>query len=184
MYHEANLARFPPHQHDKIRLDHYELENEMLKGFRDFILRGNVVDLAVAVIIGASFGTITASVTADVITPIISALAGTPDFSSLVVHVPVLNPVPPPPHPAPGYIPPGEIHIGKLLNAIISFVLNAGAIYFGIVLPMQYLFKRFSPPAPPPPPSTRPCPECLSDIPLAAKRCSHCAQPVPQTLTT
>ena len=156
----------------------------MLKGFRDFILRGNVVDLAVAVIIGASFGGITASVTADVITPIISALAGTPDFSALVVHVPVLNPVPPPAHPPANYIPPGEIHIGKFLNTLISFVLNAGAIYFGIVLPMQYLLKRFSPPVPPPPPSTRPCPECLSDIPLAAKRCAHCAQPVAQTPVT
>jgi large conductance mechanosensitive channel len=171
-------------QPDQIRFDLKQLEDKMLKGFRDFILRGNVVDLAVAVIIGASFGAITASVTADVITPTISALVGAPDFSSLVVHVPVLNPVPPPAHPPANYIPPGEIHIGKFLNALISFVLNAGAIYFGIVLPMQYLLKRFSPPAPPPPPSTRPCPECLSDIPLAAKRCAHCAQPVAQTPVT
>jgi large conductance mechanosensitive channel len=151
----------------------------MLKGFRDFVLRGNVVDLAVAVIIGSAFATITASLTADVITPMISALVGAPDFTSLVIHMPVLHSLPPP---KPGTIPPGEIHIGKFLNALISFVLNAGAIYFGIVLPMQYLLKRFSPPAPPPPPSTRPCPECLSDIPLAAKRCAHCAQPVPQML--
>jgi large conductance mechanosensitive channel len=148
----------------------------MLKGFRDFILRGNVIDLAVAVIIGGAFGAITASVTADVITPTISALVGAPDFSSLVIHVPVLHPVKPPVNPKPTDIPPGEIHIGKFLNTLISFVLNAGAIYFGIVLPTQYLFKRFSPPTPPPPPSTRPCPECLSDIPLAAKRCAHCTQ--------
>src|SRR5580692_5357131 len=111
----------------------------MLKGFRDFILRGNVVDLAVAVIIGAAFGAITASLTADVITPMISALVGAPDFSSLVIHVPVLHPVTPPAHPPANYIAPGEIHIGKLLNAMISFVLNAAAIYFGIVLPTQYL---------------------------------------------
>jgi large conductance mechanosensitive channel len=156
----------------------------MLKGFRDFILRGNVIDLAVAVIIGGAFGAITASVTADVITPTISALVGAPDFSSLVIHVPVLHPVTPPAHPPANYIAPGEIHIGKLLNALISFVLNAGAIYFGIVLPTQYLFKRFSPPTPPPPPSTRPCPECLSDIPLAAKRCAHCTQPVAQLPVT
>ena len=76
-------------------------EEEMLKGFRDFILRGNVVDLAVAVIIGAAFGAITASVTADVITPMISALVGAPDFSSLVIHMPVLHHVPPPPNPLP-----------------------------------------------------------------------------------
>jgi len=150
----------------------------MLKGFRDFILRGNVVDLAVAVIIGAAFGAITSTLTADVITPVISALIGAPDFSSLVVHVPVLHHVTPPsPLPA-NYIPPGEIRIGKLLNAAINFVLVAGAIYFAIVMPMQYLMKKFIP-ATPVPVKTKPCPECLSDIPLAAKRCAHCAQPVP-----
>jgi len=154
-------------------------EKDMLKGFRDFILRGNVVDLAVAVIIGAAFGAITASVTADVITPTISALVGAPDFSSLVIHIPVLHDDPPPPNPLPAnYIRPGDIHIGKLLNALINFLLVAAAIYFAIVLPMQYMLKKFSPPAPPAPPVTKPCPECLSDIPLAAKRCAHCAQPV------
>jgi large conductance mechanosensitive channel len=152
----------------------------MLKGFRDFILRGNVVDLAVAVIIGAAFGAITTSVTADVITPMISALVGAPDFSSLVVHMPVLHPVTPPAHPQPGYIAPGEIHIGKLLNALINFLLVASAIYFGIVMPMQYLLKKFNPPAPTPEPAkTKDCPECLSSIPAAATRCAHCAQPVP-----
>jgi large conductance mechanosensitive channel len=150
----------------------------MIKGFRDFILRGNVVDLAVAVIIGAAFGAITASVTADVITPVISALIGAPDFSTLVIHIPVLHDVPPPPHPLPAnYIAPGEVHIGKLLNALINFLLVASAIYFAIVLPMQYLLKKFNPPAPAPP-ATKDCPECLSAIPVAAKRCSHCAQPV------
>ena len=151
----------------------------VIKGFRDFILRGNVVDLAVAVIIGAAFGAITTSVTADVITPVISALIGAPDFSTLVIHVPVLHNVPPPPHPLPAnYIAPGEIHIGKLLNALINFLLVAAAIYFAIVLPMQYMLKRINKPAPAGPPTTKPCPECLSDIPLAARRCAHCAQPV------
>jgi large conductance mechanosensitive channel len=141
----------------------------MLKGFRDFILRGNVVDLAVAVIIGAAFGAITASVTADVITPTISALVG----------VPVLHHVSPPPNPLPAnYIAPGEIHIGKLLNTLINFLLVAAAIYFAILLPTQYMLKKFSPPAPAPPPATKPCAECLSEIPLAATRCAHCAQPV------
>jgi large conductance mechanosensitive channel len=150
----------------------------MLKGFRDFILRGNVVDLAVAVIIGGAFGAITASVTADVITPVISALVGAPDFSTLVIHVPVLHHVTPPnPLPA-NYIPPGDIHIGKLMNALINFLLVAAAIYFAIVLPMQYLLKKFNPPPPPAPapPPTKTCAECLSEIPLAAKRCSHCTQ--------
>lgn len=152
----------------------------MFKGFRDFILRGNVVDLAVAVIIGAAFGAITASVTADVITPMIAALVGAPDFSSLVIHVPVLHAVPPPPNPLPAnYVAPGEIHIGKLLNALINFLLVAAAIYFAIVLPMQYMLKKFNTPEPAAAPSTKTCPECLSEIPLAAKRCAHCAQPVP-----
>jgi large conductance mechanosensitive channel len=152
----------------------------MFKGFRDFILRGNVVDLAVAVIIGAAFGAITASVTADVITPMISALVGAPDFSSLVIHVPVLHHVPPLPNPLPAnYVVPGDVHIGKLLNALINFVLVAGAIYFAIVLPMQYMLKKFGPVALPPPPATKTCPECLSDIPIAATRCAHCTQPVP-----
>jgi large conductance mechanosensitive channel len=150
----------------------------MLKGFRDFILRGNVVDLAVAVIIGAAFGAITASVTADVITPMISALVGAPDFSTLVIHVPVLHSVPPPPSPLPAnYVAPGDIHIGKLLNALINFLLVASAIYFAIIMPMQYMVKKFATPAVPPVlPTTKACPECLSEIPLAAKRCAHCAQ--------
>ena len=147
----------------------------MLKGFRDFILRGNVVDLAVAVIIGAAFGAITASLTGDVITPLISALVGAPDFSSLVVHVPVLHKVAPPsPLPA-GYIAPGELHLGKFLNALINFLLNAAAIYFMIVLPMKYLLIRFEAPAPP---STKVCPQCLSDVPLAATRCKFCTEPL------
>ena len=151
----------------------------IFKEFRDFLARGNVVDLAVAVIIGGAFGAITASVTADVITPTISALIGAPDFSTLVIHVPVLHSVPPPPSPLPAnYIAPGDIHIGKLLNALINFLLVAAAIYFAIVMPMQYLLKKFAPPAPPAPPATKACPECLSDIPIAAKRCAHCAQPV------
>jgi large conductance mechanosensitive channel len=148
----------------------------MLKGFRDFILRGNVVDLAVAVIIGAAFGAITSTLTADIITPMISALVGAPDFSSFVVHIPVLHHVAPP-NPLPkNYIPPGEIRIGNMLNALINFLLVAAAIYFSIVLPMKYMLERLNKPVAAP--ITKPCPECLSDIPLAARRCAHCAQPV------
>ncbi len=151
----------------------------MLKGFRDFILRGNVVDLAVAVIIGAAFAAITASVTADVITPFIAAIIGSPDFSSWVVHVPVLHAVPPPsPLPA-NYIAPGEIHIGRFLNTIINFLINAAAIYFLIVLPMKYVLSRMDKPAEPAPVSVKTCPQCLSEIPLAATRCKFCGEPVP-----
>ena len=148
----------------------------MFKGFRDFILRGNVVDLAVAVIIGAAFGAITASFTADVITPLISAIAGTPDFSSLVIHMPVLHAVTPPsPLPA-NYIPPGELHIGKLLNAIINFLIVAAVLYFLVVLPISKLLARLHPVLVDV--TTKPCPQCLSDIPLAAKRCKFCGEPV------
>lgn len=147
----------------------------MLKGFRDFILRGNVVDLAVAVIIGAAFGAITASMTTNVITPLISALIGAPNFDSLVVHVPVLHAVAvPSPLPA-GYVPPGEIQIGKFLNAAIDFLIKAAVIYFLIVLPMQKLLARINGPAAV---TTKACPQCLSDVPLGASRCKFCTQPV------
>ncbi len=149
----------------------------MLKGFRDFILRGNAVDLAVAVIIGAAFGAITSSLTADVLTPLISALAGTPDFSSLVLHLPVLHTVTPPsPLPA-NYIPPGELHIGKFLNSVINFLIVASVIYFLVVVPIGRLLVRMGmgPAAAVP---VKSCAQCLSEIPLAATRCRFCTQPV------
>ncbi|MEK6396620.1 MAG: large conductance mechanosensitive channel protein MscL [Terriglobus sp.] len=130
----------------------------MLKGFRDFILRGNVVDLAVAVIIGAAFGAITTSLVGDIITPLIAAIVGKPNFDYLVLHV----------H-------GGAIAYGKFLNALISFVLNAAAIYFLIVVPMKYVMAKFDKPAEV---TTKPCPQCLSDIPVAATRCKFCTQPV------
>jgi len=132
----------------------------MFKGFRDFVLRGNVVDLAVAVIIGAAFGAIVNSLVKDIITPLIAAIVGKPDFSALVLHV----------H-------GGALTYGNFLNAAISFLLIASAVYFLLVLPMQYVMKRINKPAEAAP-TTKPCPECLSDIPLAAKRCKFCAQPV------
>jgi large conductance mechanosensitive channel len=132
----------------------------MLKGFRDFILRGNVVDLAVAVVIGAAFTAIVNSLVKDLITPLIAAIFRQPDFSKLVLVV----------H-------GGHITYGNFLNATINFVLVAFAMYFFVVLPVNSLMKRFHK-APTPAPTTRPCPECLSDIPIAATRCSHCAQPV------
>lgn len=155
----------------------------MLKGFRDFILRGNVVDLAVAVLIGAAFGAITASLTADVLTPFIAGLVGAPDFSSWVIHGPVLHAVTPPnPLPA-NYVPPGEIHIGKFLNSLISFLINAFAIYVFVVVPVKaYLARKQGQPEPVAA-TTRACPECLSDIPLAARRCKFCSAEVPVAVT-
>jgi large conductance mechanosensitive channel len=136
-------------------------EEEMLKGFRDFILRGNVVDLAVAVILGAAFNAIVTSFVKDILTPLIAAVAGTPDFSSLVVK-------------ANGK----SVMIGNFLNAAISFLIVASVVYFGIVLPLNTLLAKLKKPAPEAPSSIKTCPECLSEIPLAAKRCAHCAQPV------
>ena len=137
----------------------------MLKGFRDFVLRGNVLDLAVAVVIGAAFGTIVTSLVKDLITPLIAAIVKKPDFSYLVLKINGAN-----------------ITYGNFLNALISFLLIAASVYFFVVLPVNTLMARMKLIAtPPPPPPTKPCPECLSDIPAAAKRCSHCGQPVPAT---
>ena len=133
----------------------------MLKGFREFILRGNVVDLAVAVILGAAFNAVVASMVKDVLTQLIAAVAGKPDFSGVVVK---LNGTP--------------IMIGSFLNATISFLIVASVVYFGIVLPLNKLMARLKKPEPPAAPTTKTCPECLSEIPLAARRCAHCAQPV------
>jgi large conductance mechanosensitive channel len=136
-------------------------ERTMLKGFRDFILRGNVMDLAVAFIMGAAFNAIVTSLVKDVLTQLIAAIAGKPDFSALVVKV---NGTP--------------ILIGNFLNATISFLIVAFVVYFFMVLPINSLMAKFKGPAPEAPPTTKTCAECLSEIPLAAKRCSHCAQPV------
>lgn len=132
----------------------------MLKGFRDFVLRGNVVDLAVAVVIGAAFTHVINSLVSDIINPLISATVRQPNFSYLVVQ-----------------INGGKITYGNFINAVIQFIIIAAAIYFFMVVPVQKLLKKFQPQKAEPP-KTRPCPQCLSDIPLAATRCAHCAQPV------
>lgn len=127
----------------------------MLKGFRDFILRGNVLDLAVGVIMGGAFGAVVTSLVKDVFTPFIGNLVGKPDFSAISYD---------------------HIMIGNFLNATIAFVLVSASVYFFIVLPANTLMAKFKKPIPETPPATKTCPECLSDIPIAAKRCSHCAQ--------
>jgi len=129
----------------------------MLKGFRDFVLRGNVLDLAVAVIIGAAFSTIVASLTKDIINPLIAALVGKPDFSALVAHV-----------------NGGVVTYGNFINAVIAFVLLAGVIYFFIVVPANHLMAKVKGPEAV---TNKTCAECLSEIPLAAHRCKFCGQP-------
>jgi large conductance mechanosensitive channel len=133
----------------------------MMKGFRDFVLRGNVVDLAIAVAIGAAFTAVVNSLVADVINPLIAAIFHKPDFSNLVLHV----------H-------SGAIKYGAFLNAIIAFLIIAFVIYFFIVLPLNKLLAKFNRGTIATPPAMKKCPQCLSDIPAAAQRCSHCTQPV------
>jgi large conductance mechanosensitive channel len=132
-----------------------------VKGFRDFILRGNVIDLAVAVVIGAIFTAVVTSLVTDLINPLLAATVGKPNFGYLILNV----------H-------GGQVKYGNFINAVIAFVLNATAVYFFIVLPFNALMKRVKPPVAEVAPATRTCPECLSQIPAAARRCFECGQPV------
>jgi large conductance mechanosensitive channel len=134
----------------------------MLKGFKEFLFRGNVVDLAVAVVIGGAFGAVVTALVKDLVTPLIAAIAGKPDFSALTFTV-----------------NNSKFLYGEFLNAVVSFLLIAGAIYFIIVVPMNALQARLAKPAAPPAPATKECPECLSAIPLAARRCAHCTAILP-----
>jgi large conductance mechanosensitive channel len=129
----------------------------MLKGFREFMMRGNVIDLAVAVVMGAAFGAVVASFVGNVLTPLIAATVHKPDFSALTWN---LN----------GAV----ISYGTFLNALISFLLVAAAVYFFIVAPMNAWKARSEREGTPVDPTTRKCPECLSDIPIKARRCAYC----------
>lgn len=134
----------------------------MLAGFRKFILRGNVIDLAVAVVIGAAFGAVIASLVADVITPLIAAIAGKPDFSAYAVT-----------------INGSQIFYGKFVNAVVSFLLVALGVYIFFVAPMNAWQERRNRGAAPPDPTTKKCPECLSEVPIAARRCAQCTSALP-----
>lgn len=133
----------------------------MLDGFKKFILRGNVVDLAVAVVIGAAFGAVVSSFVTNIITPLIAAIAGKPDFSAFEV---VVN--------------GSHITYGTFLNSLISFLFIAAAVYFFVVAPMNYVNERRLRGEAPPDPTTKKCPECVSEIPIAARRCPQCTAAV------
>ena len=126
----------------------------MLRGFREFVLRGNVIDLAVAVVIGAAFGAVVTAFVKDLITPAIAAVAGKPDFSAWVIPV-----------------GSSQLLIGDFLNALISFLLIAAAVYFFLVAPVNAIAARRKAAAGP---TTKKCTECLSDVPLGARRCAFC----------
>ena len=133
----------------------------MLDGFKKFILRGNVVDMAVGVVIGAAFGGVVGSLTKGLLTPLIGALVKLPDFSNLKYNV-----------------RGSDFLIGDFLNAVISFLLIAAAVYFFVVVPINWLMARMHKDEPAAAPITRKCPECLSEIPIAARRCAFCASVV------
>lgn len=130
-----------------------------MSGFRKFLLRGNVVDLAVAVLIGASFGLVITAFTRDFVTPLLAAIGGNPDFGRL--HFTVNRAV---------------FSYGDFLNFVIAFIILAAIIYFFVVVPINRLMERYKPTAEEPVP-TKDCPECLSSIPAPARKCAFCASP-------
>ncbi len=132
----------------------------MFKGFKQFLLRGNVVDLAVAVVMGAAFGAVVESFVKSLLTPLIAALFGKPDFSAISFTI------------------NGSVFaVGMFLNALISFLLIAIAVYYFVITPVNHIIARMNRGETPPDPTTKKCNECLSEIPIAAKRCAHCTQP-------
>jgi large conductance mechanosensitive channel len=133
----------------------------MLDGFKKFILRGNVVDMAVGVVIGAAFGGVVTELTKAFLTPFIALIVGKPDYLSLKFTIRGTT-----------------FLIGEFINAVISFVLIAAAVYFFVVVPINWLIARMHKADKPADPTTKKCPECLSEIPIEARRCSHCTQPV------
>ena len=133
----------------------------MLKGFREFVLRGNVLDLAVAVVIGAAFGAVVTAFVKDLLTPLIAAVVGKPDFSAIRFEV-----------------NGSKFLVGDFFNALIAFLLVAIAVYYFVVLPVNTLMARMKKEPPPPDPTTKKCPECQSEIALAARRCAFCTSAV------
>jgi large conductance mechanosensitive channel len=133
----------------------------MLSGFKQFILRGNVVDLAVGVVIGAAFGSVVTAFTKDLLTPLIAAVVGKPEFSAINFTL--------------GH---AVFPVGDFVNALVSFVLIATAVYFFVVTPINALVSRMHKAPAPADPTTKKCPECLSEIPIDARRCGFCTQPL------
>ena len=136
-----------------------------MKGFRQFLLRGNVIDLAIAVVMGAAFGAVVSALVKDLLTPLIAALVGKPDFSALSFT-----------------INNSKFLYGDFINAVISFLLIGAAVYYFIILPMNTLIARARRGQVPPDPTTKKCPECLSEIPIDARRCAFCTSTLAVTL--
>jgi large conductance mechanosensitive channel len=133
----------------------------MLKGFKQFLLRGNVIDLAVAVVIGGAFGKIVTALVKDLLTPVIAAVGGQPHFDGIKFT-----------------INKSEFLVGDFINEIIAFIMIATAVYFFVVVPVNAVMARAQRGEAPPDPTTKQCPECLSTIPIQARRCAFCTSPV------
>ncbi len=133
----------------------------MFKGFREFVLRGNVLDLAVAVVMGGAFGAVVTALVKDLLTPLIAAVVGKPDFSAIAFQ-----------------INGSKFLVGDFINAIVSFLLIAAAVYFFVVLPVNTLMARIRRGEAPPDPTTKKCPECVSEVAIAAKRCPFCTSAI------
>jgi large conductance mechanosensitive channel len=132
-----------------------------MKGFKQFILRGNVLDLAVAVVMGAAFGAVVTALVKDLLTPLIAAIVGSPDFSGIAVDV-----------------NGSKLLVGDFMNAVIAFLMLATVVYFFVVLPVNSLMARLRRGEAPPDPTTKKCPECLSDVPIGARRCAFCTSTI------
>jgi large conductance mechanosensitive channel len=132
----------------------YRSGDEVLQEFKAFILRGNMLDLAVAVVIGAAFGVVISSLVANIITPIIAIPSEAPDFSQLALT-----------------ISDSRILYGQFINDVIAFVLVAAAVFFLVIKPVNALMARHKPDVTAP---SKNCPECLSSIPEGARRCAFC----------
>jgi large conductance mechanosensitive channel len=129
-----------------------------VKGFRAFLLKGNVIELATAVVIGVAFGVVVTAFVKDLVTPLIAAIGGQPDFSTLTFT-----------------INNSKFFYGDFLNALIAFVLVSAVVYFFVIVPYTALMAR-SRKEPPADPTTKKCPECLSEIPIDARRCAFCGE--------
>jgi large conductance mechanosensitive channel len=132
-----------------------------MRGFKAFLLRGNVVDLAVGVVIGVAFGAVVTAFVKDLVTPLVAALFGKPDFAGLTFT-----------------INNSKFLYGEFINAVVAFLVVAAVIYFFVVVPFTALIER-SRKEPPADPTTKKCTECLSEIPIDAKRCAFCTSPQP-----
>jgi len=132
-----------------------------MNGFKQFMLRGNVLDLAVAVVMGAAFTAVITAFVKDLLTPLIAAFVGSPDFSAITLTV-----------------NGSRLLVGDFLNAAIAFLMMGTAIYFFVVVPVNALTARIRRGEAVPDPTTKPCPECLSEVAIGARRCAHCTSPL------